>query len=88
MLRTFETTGASIVLCILTAATATAALATSGFKALAEFGFILTVGMFMMMFHTLLTVPALMQLWGRFAKPLVPETITFRFLARIGAKFC
>ena len=80
MLRTFETTGLSIVLCILTTATATAALATSGFKALAEFGFILTVGMFMMMFHTLLTVPALMQLWRRFAKPLVPEAITFRFL--------
>jgi uncharacterized membrane protein YdfJ with MMPL/SSD domain len=54
VLRTFETTGLSVVFCILTAATATAALATSSFKALAEFGFILTVGMFMMMFHTLL----------------------------------
>jgi uncharacterized protein len=65
MLRTFETTGVSVVFCIVTAATATAALAFSGFKALAEFGFILTVGMFMMMFHTLLTVPALMGLWWR-----------------------
>jgi len=80
VLRTFETTGLSVVFCIVTAATATASLATSSFKALAEFGFILTVGMFMMMFHTLLTVPALMQLWWRFSKPRAPETITFRFL--------
>jgi uncharacterized protein len=77
---TYETTGLSIVFCILTAATATAALATSSFKALAEFGFILTVGMVMMMLHTLFTVPALMRLWWRFAKPKAPETITFRFL--------
>src|SRR5580700_3487808 len=69
LLRTFETTGLSVVLCIVTAATATASLAFSGFKALAEFGFILTVGMFMMMFHTLLTVPALMELWWRFSTP-------------------
>jgi predicted RND superfamily exporter protein len=80
MLRTYETTGVSIVLCILTSASATAALATSGFKALAEFGFILTVGMFMMMIHTLLTVPALMQLWNRHIRPFAPEGITFRFL--------
>ncbi len=86
VLRTFETTGLSVVFCILTAATSTAALATSGFKALAEFGFILTVGMFMMMFHTLLTVPALMQLWWRFSKPRAPETITFRFLPRVARK--
>jgi hypothetical protein len=86
VLRTYETTGVSIVLCIVTAATATAALATSGFKALAEFGFILTVGMFMMMIHTLLTVPALMQLWVRFSKPCAPETITFRFLPLLARK--
>ncbi len=86
VLRTFETTGLSVVFCILTAATSTAALATSGFKALAEFGFILTVGMFMMMFHTLLTVPALMQLWWRFSKPRAPETITFRFLPFVARK--
>jgi uncharacterized protein len=84
--RTFETTGLSVVFCILTAATATASLATSSFKALAEFGFILTVGMFMMLFHTLLTVPALMQLWWRFSKPLAPETITFRFLPWMARK--
>jgi predicted RND superfamily exporter protein len=80
MIRTFDTTGSSILLCILTAATATAALAFSSFKALAEFGFILTVGMVMMMLHTLFTVPALMRLWWRYSKPTAPETITFRFL--------
>ena len=83
---TYETTGLSVFFCILTAATATAALATSSFKALAEFGFILTVGMFMMMFHTLFTVPALMQLWWRFSKPRAPETITFRFLPWMARK--
>jgi predicted RND superfamily exporter protein len=36
--------------------------------------------MFMMLVHTLLTVPALMRLWWRFSKPKAPETITFRFL--------
>ncbi len=86
VLRTFETTGLSVVFCIVTAATATASLAGSSFKALAEFGFILTVGMFMMMFHTLLTVPALMGLWWRFSKPRAPETITFRFLPWIAGK--
>ena len=86
MLRTFETTGLSVVFCIVTAATATASLAGSSFKALAEFGFILTVGMFMMMFHTLVTVPALMGLWWRFSKPRAPETMTFRFLPWIARK--
>jgi uncharacterized protein len=86
VLRTFETTGLSVVFCIVTAATATASLAFSGFKALAEFGFILTVGMFMMMIHTLLTVPALMGLWWRFSKPGAPETITFRILPWIARK--
>jgi predicted RND superfamily exporter protein len=86
VLRSFETTGLSVVFCIVTAATATASLAFSGFKALAEFGFILTVGMFMMMIHTLLTVPALMGLWWRFSKPRAPETITFRVLPWIARK--
>ena len=86
VMRTFETTGLSVVYCIVTAATATASLAFSSFKALAEFGFILTVGMFMMMIHTLLTVPALMGLWWKFSKPRAPETITFRFLPWIARK--
>jgi predicted RND superfamily exporter protein len=86
VLRTFETTGLSVVLCIVTAATATASLATASFKGLAEFGFILTVGMFMMMFHTLLTVPALLQLWWRVRKPRAPQTITFRLLPWVARK--
>src|ERR1700733_11237375 len=86
VLRTFETTGLSVVLCIVTAATATASLATASFKGLSEFGFILTVGMFMMMFHTLLTVPALMRLWWRISKPRAPQTITFRLLPLVARK--
>jgi predicted RND superfamily exporter protein len=86
VLRTFETTGFSVVLCIVTAATATASLATASFKGLAEFGFILTVGMFMMMLHTLLTVPALMRLWWRVSKPRAPQTITFRLLPWVARK--
>jgi hypothetical protein len=86
VLRTFETSGLSVVFCIVTAATATASLATASFKGLAEFGFILTVGMFMMMFHTLLTVPALMRLWWRVSKPRAPETITFRLLPLVAQK--
>lgn len=80
LMATYATTGQSILFCILTAGTATAALAVSSFKVLAEFGFILTAGMFMMMLHTLLTVPALMRLWWRYSKPRAPETIAFRFL--------
>ena len=86
VLRTFETTGLSVFFCIVTAAIATASLATAKFKGLAEFGFILTVGMFMMMFHTLLTVPALLQLWWRVRKPRVPQTITFRLLPFVARK--
>jgi uncharacterized protein len=86
VLRTFETTGLSVFLCIVTAATATASLATASFKGLAEFGFILTVGMFMMMVHTLLTVPALLQLWWRVRKPRAPQTITFRLLPFVARK--
>jgi len=80
VLRTYETTGLSVFLCIVTAATATVSLAAASFKGLAEFGFILTVGMFMMMLHTVLTVPALLKLWWRVRKPRAPETITFRLL--------
>jgi uncharacterized protein len=86
VLRTYETTGLSVFLCIVTAATATVSLAFASFKGLAEFGFILTVGMFMMMLHTLLTVPALLQLWWRVRKPRAPETITFRLLPFVARK--
>ena len=86
VLRTFETTGLSVFFCIVTAAIATASLATASFKGLSEFGFILTVGMFMMMFHTLLTVPALLQLWWRVRKPRAPQAITFRLLPFVARK--
>jgi predicted RND superfamily exporter protein len=86
VLRTFETTGLSVFFCIVTAAIATASLATANFKGLSEFGFILTVGMFMMMFHTLLTVPALLQLWWRIRKPRAPQAITFRLLPFVARK--
>jgi predicted RND superfamily exporter protein len=86
VLRTFETTGLSVFFCIVTAAIATASLATANFKGLSEFGFILTVGMFMMMFHSLLTVPALLQLWWRVSKPRAPQTITFRLLPFVARK--
>ncbi|HZR65472.1 MAG TPA: MMPL family transporter [Terriglobales bacterium] len=86
VLRTFETTGLSVFLCIVTAATATVSLATAKFKGLSEFGFILTVGMFMMMLHTLLTVPALLQLWWKISKPREPQTITFRLLPLVAQK--
>jgi uncharacterized protein len=88
--RTYSTTGQSIFFCILTMATATAALATSTFKALAEFGFVLSVGLVMLMVHTLFTVPALMRGWWRIAKPKAPENVTFRFLpslARVTVTF-
>ena len=86
VLRTYETTGLSVFLCIITAATATISLAAASFKGLAEFGFILTIGMFMMMLHTLMTVPALLKLWWRVRKPRAPETITFRLLPFVARK--
>ena len=90
MRRSYNTTGHSIFYCILTMATATAALATSTFKALAEFGFVLSVGLVMLMVHTLFTVPALMRGWWQIAKPKTPENVTFRFLpslARVTVEF-
>ena len=83
MRRTYETTGKSILFCILTMAIATAALATSTFKALAEFGFVLTVGLLMLLVHTIFTVPAVMRVWWKVAKPKAPESVTFRFLPAV-----
>ncbi|HET9406771.1 MAG TPA: MMPL family transporter [Candidatus Sulfotelmatobacter sp.] len=83
MRRTYQTTGQSILFCILTMGTATAALATAKFKALAEFGFVLSVGLAMLLVHTVFTVPALMRLWWKVAKPKAPESVTFRFLPAI-----
>jgi predicted RND superfamily exporter protein len=39
-----------------------------------------------MMFHTLLTVPALMQLWNRHIRPFKPRAITFRLLPALARK--
>jgi predicted RND superfamily exporter protein len=39
-----------------------------------------------MMFHTLLTVPALLRLWWRVSKPRAPQTITFRLLPYVAQK--
>ena len=69
VIRTFETTGHSILSCILTMSTSTAALALASFKALAEFGFVLTVGLLMLLLHTVFTVPALMRLWWKISAP-------------------
>jgi predicted exporter len=38
------------------------------------------------MFHTLLTVPALLQLWWRVRKPRAPQAITFRLLPLVARK--
>ncbi|HEY1205137.1 MAG: MMPL family transporter [Bryobacteraceae bacterium] len=81
--RTYATTGKSIVFCILTIITATAALALSSFKGLAEFGFVLTVGLLMLLVHTLLTIPALMRIGWQFFPPRVPTLTSFRFLPSI-----
>ena len=83
MTHTLVTTGKSIIFCILTAGTATAALMLASFKALSEFGLVLTIGLLMLLLHTLLTIPALMRLWWTRFPPRVSERVTFRFLPSI-----
>jgi predicted RND superfamily exporter protein len=80
---TYHTTGRSVLFCVLTVATATGSLWLATLKGLAEFGLVLTVGLAMLLIHTLLTVPALMRLWWRVAPPSDPEEVTFRFLPRV-----
>ena len=64
---TYVTTGKSVVFCILTTSTSTIALAMAGFKGLADLGMLLSVGLLMLLVHTLVTVPALMRLmWSAF----------------------
>ena len=84
--RTYETTGHSILFCILTMSSSTIALALASFKALAEFGFVLTVGLAMLLLHTIFTVPALMRLWWKVSKPRAPESVTFRFLPAVARR--
>jgi uncharacterized protein len=90
MAKTIETTGRSIILCIVTTGTATLALTTANFKGLSEFGLVLSMGLLMLLIHTLFTVPAMMHLWWRFFPPSAPQSTTFRFLpsiALVSAKF-
>jgi predicted RND superfamily exporter protein len=83
MTRTFRTTGRSVIVCLMTTLTATVALAISSFKGLAEFGFFLSVGLLMLLVHTLLTVPALMCLVWRVFPPSSPDQMLFRFLPAV-----
>jgi predicted RND superfamily exporter protein len=85
MARTIETTGRSIFFCILTTGTATLALTTAEFKGLSEFGFVLTIGLLMLLFHSLITVPAVMYVWWRIFPPHAPESTTFRFFPSVAA---
>jgi predicted RND superfamily exporter protein len=83
MKKTFLTTGTSILFCMMTIGTSTVALAISRFKGLEEFGLVLTVGLLMLMVHTLFTVPAVMRVWWKVAPPSAPESVMFRFLPSV-----
>jgi predicted RND superfamily exporter protein len=77
--QTYATTGKSVLFCVLTSGTATATLALARFKGLAELGLVLTVGLLMLLLHTLFTIPALLYvIWPRF--PVRTEGGPFRFL--------
>ena len=60
--RTYVTTGKSVLFCMLASGTATLTLAMASFKGLAELGLVLTVGLAMLLVHTLFTIPALLYL--------------------------
>jgi hypothetical protein len=85
MAKTIETTGRSIIFCILTTGTATLALTTAKFKGLSEFGYVLTIGLLMLLIHSLLTVPAMMHIWWRYFPPRAPQSTTFRFFPAISS---
>ncbi len=77
--RTYVTTGKSVLFCILAGGTATLTLAMASFKGLAELGLVLTIGLAMLLVHTLFTVPALIYLvWPVF--PVRTEGGPFRIL--------
>ena len=86
METTIDTTGRSAVFCVLTTGTATLALAAAHFKGLAEFGLVLTIGLLMLLFHTLFTVPSLMYLWWTLKPPRTPKLATFRLLPSIAGR--
>jgi predicted exporter len=77
--KTYVTTGKSVLFCMLASGTATLTLAMASFKGLAELGLVLTVGLSMLLVHTLFTIPALMYLvWPVF--PVRAEGGPFRIL--------
>jgi uncharacterized protein len=77
--RTYVTTGKSVVFCVLTSATATLTLAMARFKGLAELGLVLTIGLLLLLVHTLFTIPALLfVVWPFF--PVRTEGGPFRIL--------
>jgi predicted exporter len=82
---TYVTTGASVLFCIVTTSTGTLMLARSSFKGLAELGLFLTVALFMLLVHTLVTMPALLALWWT-AFPVRDSDRggPFRFLPTVG----
>jgi predicted RND superfamily exporter protein len=80
--RTYVTTGKSVLFCILASATGTLALAMASFRGLAELGLVLTVGLLMLLVHTLFTIPAVIFLiWPVF--PVRTEGGPFRILPRL-----
>ena len=77
--KTYVTTGKSVLFCMLASGTATLTLAMASFKGLAELGLVLTVGLSMLLVHTLFTIPALLYLvWPVF--PVRTEGGPFRIL--------
>ncbi len=82
---TYLTTGASVIFCIVTTSTGTLMLAWASFKGLAELGLFLTIGLFMLLVHTLFTMPALLALWWtRFPIREADTRGPFRFLPGVG----
>lgn len=82
---TYVTTGTSVIFCIVTTSTGTLMLAMASFKGLAELGLFLTIGLFMLLVHTLFTMPALLVLWWT-AFPVRNADLggPFRFLPALG----
>jgi uncharacterized protein len=82
---TYVTTGASAMFCIATTSTGTMMLAMASFKGLAELGLFLTVALFMLLVHTLLTMPAVLSLWWTWFPVRDPgRGGPFRFLPAVG----
>jgi uncharacterized protein len=82
---TYVTTGTSVIFCIVTTSTGTLMLAMASFKGLAELGLFLTIGLLMLLVHTLITMPALLALWWT-AFPVrdADRGGPFRFLPAVG----